>query len=190
VSVTFAAPTSGASGTFAGGINTAVTGVDGKATSAAFTANGTTGAYTVTATATGVATPANFSLTNSTAVGFQISGVAPGAFHPGLTQKMNLLVTNPNASALTVPTGAITISIDTGSAACPPFSGVEPNFTVTSNGAAFTIPGGTTSPVTLTSLGVSNANLPTITMNNTSFDQQGCKSLNLVLHYSGNGSGS
>ena len=63
VVVTFTAPTSGASGTFAGGLNTATTNASGVATSAAFTANATAGAYNVTAT-TGALT-ANFALTNT-----------------------------------------------------------------------------------------------------------------------------
>jgi hypothetical protein len=65
VSVTFGAPGSGASGTFAGGVNTATTNAQGVATSAIFTANSAAGGpYTVAATVVGVATPANFSLTN------------------------------------------------------------------------------------------------------------------------------
>jgi hypothetical protein len=69
VTVTFAAPGSGASGTFAGGANTAVTNSSGVATSAVFTANATVGGpYTVAATVSGVATPANFTLTNTAAV--------------------------------------------------------------------------------------------------------------------------
>src|SRR6266849_3690099 len=65
VTVTFTAPASGASGTFAGGVNTATTNAQGVATAAAFTANGTAGGpYTVTASVTGVSTPANFALTN------------------------------------------------------------------------------------------------------------------------------
>src|SRR5882762_9287777 len=63
--VTFAAPASGASGTFAGGMNTATTNTQGVATAATFTANSTAGGpYNVSASVTGVATPANFSLTN------------------------------------------------------------------------------------------------------------------------------
>src|SRR5712664_1843013 len=63
--VTFAAPTSGTSGTFAGGMNTATTNTQGVATAATFTANSTAGGpYNVSASVTGVATPANFSLTN------------------------------------------------------------------------------------------------------------------------------
>jgi len=65
VKVTFAATGSGASGTFAGSVNMAVTNGSGIATSAVFSANTTAGSYTVTATAAGVSTPANFSLTNT-----------------------------------------------------------------------------------------------------------------------------
>src|SRR5207249_3052941 len=65
VVVTFTAPGSGASGTFAGGVNTATTNTSGVATSAVFTANATAGGpYNVVASATG-ATSANFSLTNT-----------------------------------------------------------------------------------------------------------------------------
>ena len=68
--VTFTAPSSGASGTFANGTttDTETTNASGVATSTAFTANGTAGAYTVTATVTGVSTPANFNLTNTAVV--------------------------------------------------------------------------------------------------------------------------
>jgi trimeric autotransporter adhesin len=62
--VTFAAPASGASGAFAGGVTTAITNASGVATARAFTANGTAGTYTVTAKVAGVAAPANFTLTN------------------------------------------------------------------------------------------------------------------------------
>ena len=67
VSVTFTAPASGASGTFASNstnTETQTTDVNGLATSSTFTANGTTGSYSVTAAATG-ASSANFSLTNT-----------------------------------------------------------------------------------------------------------------------------
>jgi hypothetical protein len=65
--VNFAAPTTGASGTFTGGSNTAsaMTNAQGIATSPAFTANGTAGGpYMVTASVSG-ATPAGFLLTNT-----------------------------------------------------------------------------------------------------------------------------
>ena len=73
VIVTFTAPGSGASGTFASGVNTAVTNSIGLATAAAFTANMIAGRpNTVTATATtpdqASAATANFSLTNTNTV--------------------------------------------------------------------------------------------------------------------------
>jgi hypothetical protein len=64
VAVTFTAPTSGASGTFAGGVNTATTNSSGVATSAVFTANGTAGSYTVTGKAGTVTTSPGFQLKN------------------------------------------------------------------------------------------------------------------------------
>jgi hypothetical protein len=71
VVVTFTAPATGASGTFASNSNateTDTTDASGVATSSTFTANGTTGVYTVTATVSGVLTPANFGLTNMAAI--------------------------------------------------------------------------------------------------------------------------
>ena len=75
VTMEFTVPMSGASATFAGSQMTAVTNSDGVAASAILTANGTTGEpYNVTATiqscgsypgCPGSATPANFSLTNT-----------------------------------------------------------------------------------------------------------------------------
>jgi hypothetical protein len=65
VSVTFTAPSSGASCAFPGGATeTDTTDSSGVATSSTCTANSTTGAFTVTATAVGATSPANFSLTN------------------------------------------------------------------------------------------------------------------------------
>ena len=69
VTVTFNAPTTGASGTFAGKTPltaTAISDANGLATSPTFTANGTVGIYTVTASIPGVLTPGNFELTNTT----------------------------------------------------------------------------------------------------------------------------
>ena len=68
VNVTFTAPSSGASGTFGASLTTtATTNSNGVATAPAFTANGTAGSYIVTASALGVSTTANFSLTNAAA---------------------------------------------------------------------------------------------------------------------------
>jgi len=66
--VTFTAPSSGASGAFANGTVTVTvtvtTGTTGQGSSAAFTANGIAGSYNVSAASPGVATPASFTLTN------------------------------------------------------------------------------------------------------------------------------
>jgi adhesin/invasin len=61
--VTFTAPSTGASATFSGPA-TVMTGADGLATSPALTANSTAGTFQVSATTTGAATPALFTLTN------------------------------------------------------------------------------------------------------------------------------
>ncbi len=70
VTVTFTAPTTGASGTFTGGSNiaTANTDASGTATAPTFTANFTNGTYTVNATVSGAATPAAFALTETAGV--------------------------------------------------------------------------------------------------------------------------
>lgn len=65
VKVTFTVPSSGASGSFLGGVNTAVTDATGTARSAPFLANAKVGTYYVTANATGVLTSATYVLTNT-----------------------------------------------------------------------------------------------------------------------------
>lgn len=76
--VTFTAPSSGASGTFANGTttDTEITDPQGVATSSAFTANMTGGTYSVTAMVNQAPSPASFSLTNvpTTSYSFYLSG--------------------------------------------------------------------------------------------------------------------
>lgn len=84
--VTFTAPSSGASGTFANGTTTETdpTGDNGVAKSSTFTANSVSGPYAVTATVTGVSTPVSFSLTNiaTTPYVFFLSGEeSSGSFY-------------------------------------------------------------------------------------------------------------
>jgi|HubBroStandDraft_6_1064221.scaffolds.fasta_scaffold01860_4 hypothetical protein len=82
VPVTFSAPTTSASGTFANGLTTETdtTGANGLATSSVFKADATTGGpYTVTAGVAGVGTAADFSMTNTLAFKnyvFYLSGQA------------------------------------------------------------------------------------------------------------------
>ena len=68
ITVTFRAPASGATGTFSNTqiyLTSAVTDTNGIATASIFTANTTTGMYVVNATVSGIATPAQFTLTNA-----------------------------------------------------------------------------------------------------------------------------
>src|SRR5207302_1305937 len=75
VSVTFAAPGSGASGTF-GSSPVVTTNGSGVATAPTFTANSIVGGYTVTASAAGVAPSASFSLTNTAGAPSSITATA------------------------------------------------------------------------------------------------------------------
>ena len=76
--VTFTAPSSGPSGTFANGTatDTEITDSNGLATSSAFTANSTAGTYQVTAAVDGAPNPASFSLNNvqTTSFSFYVGG--------------------------------------------------------------------------------------------------------------------
>ncbi|HZS44063.1 MAG TPA: choice-of-anchor Q domain-containing protein, partial [Blastocatellia bacterium] len=66
INVTFSAPTTGASGKFAGSVTsvTVATNSNGVATAPAFTANNIVGSYSVTASVDGNVQPGSFSLTN------------------------------------------------------------------------------------------------------------------------------
>jgi hypothetical protein len=77
VTVTFTAPASGAGGTFAGGLTTvtATTDSSGEA-SETFTANTVPGSYAVTASVSGIATPASFSLTNTAGAAASIDAIS------------------------------------------------------------------------------------------------------------------
>ncbi len=88
VTVTFAPPTSGASGSFAGGVTTATTNTSGIATAATFTANATPGSYQVTASVAGVSSPAAFTLTNTQGI---ITSISPN--QGVLGQTLNVVVT-------------------------------------------------------------------------------------------------
>jgi hypothetical protein len=99
--ITFTAPPqSGPSGTFAGGVNTATTNASGVATSSVFTANNFPGPYEVTASVTGAAASATFSLTN---VDFTIDAAGPSVVQiiAGTPSSVALgLITKPNGAKL------------------------------------------------------------------------------------------
>src|SRR5258706_118325 len=98
VTVTFTAPTSGASGTFASGVNTATTNAQGVALAAIFTANSTAGGpYNVTASVAGVGTSANFSLSNLPP-GSSLGLVQHTSRDAGTTNTSTLAFVSPNTA--------------------------------------------------------------------------------------------
>jgi hypothetical protein len=131
VVVTFTPPASGASGTFAGGVNTATTNASGVATSATFTANSTVGGpYNVVASATGAAS-ANFALTNNAGPPAKVS-VTSGS---GQSATINTAFAAPLVATVT----------DAGN---NPVSGVVVTFTPPANGASGSFAGGVNTATT------------------------------------------
>ena len=129
--VTFSAPTTGASGTFAGGATTATATTDstGTATSPVFTANGTVSPlsgssqtpYTVQATVSGVSTSAKFSLTNLAGPPAKIVATSGSGQSVGVTGKFGTAL-----SATVTDAGG------------NPVSGAQVTFTAPTTGASGT----------------------------------------------------
>jgi hypothetical protein len=190
VTVTFSAPSSGASGTFGSCSSgnpqsyscVVTTNGSGLATASTFTANSTAGAYSVSASAPGVGTPATFSLTNS--ANFTISGNVSTPLYPGTGQSVNLTITNPNPTPITIAAGAVEITISDSRPGCPASS----NFTMSQGlTTAVTVPGGSTQ--SLSQLGVPQADWPVVTMVDTHTNQDACEGATLTLNYAGSASG-
>jgi hypothetical protein len=134
VTVTFTAPGAGASGTFDSVTAVATTGANGRATATAFTANATAGPYTMTAAATGGASPsATFALTNTAAQQNTVPTISD--------------IQNPPAVAPGALPGVITFTV--GDAETP---AANLTVTVTSSppGRFTVVPGGTGATRTLT----------------------------------------
>ncbi|MFY9741178.1 MAG: hypothetical protein WAK21_04195, partial [Candidatus Sulfotelmatobacter sp.] len=155
VVVTFSAPTTGASGTFAGkGAATATSDANGLATSPVFMANGKTGIYEVTASAPNAATPAVFDLTNTTGAPASLTPMAgsnqSAAVDTPFTDPLQVTVVdsgqNPVADAVVVftapSTGASGVFASSGSyitTAMTNASGVATSAGFTANGIAGTV---------------------------------------------------
>jgi uncharacterized repeat protein (TIGR01451 family) len=108
ISVTFTAPASGASGTFSSG-NTATVSTDanGVATAPAFTANGSPGTYTVVASVIGIATPANFSLTNVVGATTHFSVSAPANAIAGSAFNFTVTALDSGNNVVTAYSGTV-----------------------------------------------------------------------------------
>ena len=149
VTVTFTAPSSGASGAFSGSTTaTATTNSNGVATAPAFTANTTSGSYSVTASVSGVGTAASFSLTNN--VG------APASVTASAGTPQSITISTAFATALQA-----TVKDSGGNLV----SGVTVTFTAPSSGASAKFSGSATATATTNSSGVATA--PTLTANAT-----------------------
>ncbi|MBY0502302.1 MAG: hypothetical protein K2X03_00225 [Bryobacteraceae bacterium] len=142
VTVSFAVPGTGASGTFAGGVNTAVTDASGVATSAAFTANATAGAYNVVASIPSVPAVAavNFALTNTA----------------GAPASIAINAGNNQSAAISTAFGA-PLSVIVKDAGQNVISGVVVNFAVPGSGASASIAGGVTATTLASGIATSGA---------------------------------
>ena len=128
LTVTFTVPASGASGTFSGGVDTAVTNTSGIATSNVFTANGTAGSYTVTVAEPNVSGIATFALTNSPApISSMVSVSASSSDHGDALPSNDALVGNPimvsfkvaPTSGTGTPTGKVVVTDGLGDTCTP-----------------------------------------------------------------------
>ena len=147
VVVTFTAPSSGVGGTFGGAASAmATTNTSGVATAPTFTADGTAGSYTVSATVPGVTTPASFTLTN-------VPGTAA-----------SLTITQGNAQGAAVATEFATpLQVVVKDSTSNPVAGVMVTFTAPSSGASGGFGGSITG--TATSNGAGLATAPAFTAN-------------------------
>jgi hypothetical protein len=151
VAVTFTAPGTGASGTFAGGTKTETdtTNASGVATSTTYTANTTAGAYAVTASATGASTPASFNLTNTAGAAASITATS------GTPQSAAF------NTAFALPLVATVLDVDSN-----PVSGATVTFTSPATGASGRFANGTNTDTETTSA-TGGATSTTFTANGT-----------------------
>jgi hypothetical protein len=131
VFVTFTAPASGPSATFAGGVNVVATNVAGVATSPTLFANGLTGTYTITAAVPGLSGTANFILTNAPAASGNI--LLPS----GLTIGTNQSVSFPVTLTTPAPPGGVSVNL----------LSTDPT-KVSIDSPSVLVPGGSTAPAT------------------------------------------
>ncbi len=152
VTVTFTAPSTGASATFGGAATaTAVTNGNGVAISPTPTANATAGSYSVTASVSGVAAVASYSLTNTAPVVSVPASITTTAGTPQATTVGTAFATNLAVSVLDVNGN--------------PVSGANVTFTAPATGASATFAGAATATVATDANGVATA--PTLTANAT-----------------------
>ena len=115
------------------------------------------------------------------ATNFTVSGSPGGVFRPGISRPVNLTITNPSASDLTVT--AVNVAVGPASL---PACGAE-NLIVTQHfSGSVVVPAHTTR--SLSALNVPESQWPILSMPNTSFNQDACQQATFQLTYTGTGS--
>ena len=194
-SVTFTAPSSGASGTFSNSSNTIIgsTGSNGQV-SEVLTGNHTGAVYySVTASVVPVSSPATFiDLLNGG--NFTVNGPASvPPLLPGKSEPLDVVITNPNPESITIGADAITGDVTSilngdanGSLAACSISwfSISPG----PGGTSITIPAGATE--SLSDLSVAQADWPVLTMTDVATNQDNCSGATLNLGFAGTASGS
>ncbi len=176
VTVTFTAPGSGTSGTFAGGVNTAVTDANGIATSAAFTANNATGSYTVVATRVRSERDRDFCAHQRGRRRLRYQRQPDRIAASRRTVPLTLTVHNPDVSPVTIDPNGITVTVTSNKAGC-----ASSDFTGSTGPAA---------PVTIEPGATTTLGGFTVRMINQPYNQDACKDASLTLTYTATGGGS
>jgi hypothetical protein len=126
----------------------------------------------------------SWKVAKGTPANFTISGTVSGQLYPGAPAKpLNLTLSNPNSSSLTVTS----LAVSPQSVSAPAATSVHPctvsDFGGTAySGSGFTLPPGTN---TLQQLGVPQAQWPTVSMPDTHLNQDGCKGATVTFSYQG-----
>ncbi len=120
---------------------------------------------------------------------FSISGDVAGLLAPGVSQPVDLFLTNPNNQQLSITNLTVTVkSVARNASAIGVCSVADYKVTQYSGPYPLVVPGrGSTS---LSNLGVPSTSWPKITMIDTATNQDGCKGATVTLAYSGSGQGS
>jgi hypothetical protein len=142
------------------------------------TISGTSGTAPSSTTTLGLTVP-----TTSTA-GFTIRGTAQGLLAPGVTQPVNLSLTNPSSSDLDITN--LTIAVGGITASAGAVGGcTASDFAVRQFAGQYPIRLLSSRTVTLNDLGIPPSSWPQLTMINRPVDQDGCKGATVNLTFSG-----
>jgi hypothetical protein len=115
---------------------------------------------------------------------FRVGGNLPEPLYPGTSEPLDLTFTNPNSAPITIAAGAITASTITITSNQPGCG--SSNFGATQGlTVAVTIPARQLVPLSLSALGVPEADWPVIEMVDTDTNQDACEGATLTLTYSG-----